>query len=71
MVSSNVGVGLRTTSDWKTFEKKRDDFSPHNKDCAIFEEKFNDKFYALHRPSELGGIIILQSNRLMAYIGKP
>ena len=58
MVSSNgVGVGLRTTTDWKTFEKKGMIFSPHNKDCAIFEEKFNDKFYALHRPSspELGG----------------
>ena len=28
-----------------------------NKDCAIFEEKINGKFYALHRPSspELGG----------------
>jgi predicted GH43/DUF377 family glycosyl hydrolase len=44
MVSSNgVGVGLRTTSDWKTFEKKRM-FLVHNKDCAIFEKKFNDKF---------------------------
>ena len=32
-------------------------FSPHNKDCAIFEEKINDKYFALHRPSspELGG----------------
>lgn len=58
MVSANgVGVGLRTTKDWKKFEKKGMIFSPHNKDCAIFEEKFNDKFYALHRPSspELGG----------------
>ncbi|MFQ3173133.1 MAG: putative GH43/DUF377 family glycosyl hydrolase [Flavobacterium sp.] len=58
MVSSNgVGVGLRTTTDWKKFEKKGMIFSPHNKDCAIFEEKINDKFYALHRPSspELGG----------------
>jgi len=58
MVSENgVGVGLRTTKDWKTFEKKGMVFSPHNKDCAIFEEKINDKYYALHRPSspELGG----------------
>ena len=58
MVSGNgVGVGLRTTKDWKTFEKKGMIFSPHNKDCAIFEEKINGKFYALHRPSspELGG----------------
>lgn len=52
-----VGVGLRTTSDWKQFEKKGMIFSPHNKDCAIFEEKINGKYFALHRPSspELGG----------------
>ncbi len=58
MVSSNgVGVGLRTTKDWKKFDKKGMIFSPHNKDCALFEEKINEKFYALHRPSspELGG----------------
>ena len=58
MVSSNgVGVGLKTTKDWKTFEKKGMILSPHNKDCALFEEKINGKYYALHRPSspELGG----------------
>lgn len=58
MVSSNgVGVGLRTTKDWKSFEKKGLIFSPHNKDCAIFEERIHHKYYALHRPSspELGG----------------
>ncbi|WP_298288559.1 glycoside hydrolase family 130 protein [uncultured Lutibacter sp.] len=58
MVSAKgVGVGLRTTKDWKIFQKKGMIFSPHNKDCAIFEEKINNKFYALHRPSspELGG----------------
>ena len=58
MVSSNgVGVGLRTTKDWKSFQKKGMILSPHNKDCAIFEEKINGKFYAFHRPSspELGG----------------
>ncbi|TDG35277.1 glycosidase [Pedobacter changchengzhani] len=52
-----VGVGLRTTKDWKTFEKHGMIIPPHNKDCAIFEEKVNGKFYALHRPSsvDLGG----------------
>jgi predicted GH43/DUF377 family glycosyl hydrolase len=58
MVSANgVGVGLRTTKDWKNYEKKGMIFSPHNKDCAIFEEKINNKYFALHRPSspELGG----------------
>lgn len=54
---SGVGVGLRTTTDWINFEHKGMIFPPHNKDCAIFEEKINGKFYALHRPSskEIGG----------------
>ncbi|RZJ66318.1 MAG: glycosidase [Flavobacterium sp.] len=57
-VSSNgVGVGLRTTTDWKNFEKHGMILPAHNKDCAIFEEKINGKFYALHRPSsvDIGG----------------
>ncbi|MFH6995037.1 glycoside hydrolase family 130 protein [Flavobacterium sp. FlaQc-48] len=60
-VSENgVGVGLRTTKDWKNFESKGMILPPHNKDCAIFEEKINGKFYALHRPSspQLGGNFI-------------
>ncbi|KQB42708.1 glycoside hydrolase family 130 protein [Flavobacterium aquidurense] len=60
-VSDNgVGVGLRTTKDWKNFESKGMILSPHNKDCAIFEETINGKFYALHRPSspEIGGNFI-------------
>ncbi|HTD98502.1 MAG TPA: glycoside hydrolase family 130 protein [Mucilaginibacter sp.] len=54
---SGVGVGLRTTKDWVNFEKKGVIFPPHNKDCAIFEERIGDKYYALHRPSsvEIGG----------------
>jgi predicted GH43/DUF377 family glycosyl hydrolase len=57
-VSDNgVGVGLRTTTDWKNFEKHGMIMPPHNKDCAIFEEKINGMFYALHRPSSaaIGG----------------
>ncbi|WP_029272490.1 glycoside hydrolase family 130 protein [Flavobacterium sp. KJJ] len=60
-VSENgVGVGLRTTKNWKSFENKGMIFPPHNKDCAIFEELVNGKFYALHRPSspEIGGNFI-------------
>ncbi|RZL50547.1 MAG: glycosidase, partial [Pedobacter sp.] len=55
--SHGVGVGMRTTKDWKTFEKHGMIIPPHNKDCAIFEEKINGMFYALHRPSsvDLGG----------------
>ncbi len=57
-VSENgVGVGLRVTKDWKTFEAHGMIIPPHNKDCAIFEEKINGLYYALHRPSsvEIGG----------------
>ncbi|MFF5382574.1 glycoside hydrolase family 130 protein [Pedobacter suwonensis] len=52
-----VGVGLRTTTDWKKFEHHGMIIPPHNKDCALFEERINGKFYALHRPSSvaLGG----------------
>jgi predicted GH43/DUF377 family glycosyl hydrolase len=57
-VSKNgVGVGLRTTRDWKTFEAHGMILPPHNKDCAIFGEKINGLYYALHRPSsvDIGG----------------
>ncbi|MPN28333.1 1,4-beta-mannosyl-N-acetylglucosamine phosphorylase [bioreactor metagenome] len=52
-----VGVGLIATQDFKNFDRKGMIFPPHNKDCAIFEEKINGMYYALHRPSspELGG----------------
>ena len=58
MVSANgVGVGLQQTRDWKTFTHRGMIFPPHNKDCAIFEGKVDDYYYALHRPSSpyLGG----------------
>jgi beta-1,2-mannobiose phosphorylase / 1,2-beta-oligomannan phosphorylase len=57
-VSGNgVGVGLRTTVNWKDFKSGGMMLPPHNKDCAIFEEKINGLFYALHRPSsvDIGG----------------
>jgi len=52
-----VGVGLIKTNDWKKFDRVGMIFPPHNKDCAIFGEKINGKYYALHRPSspQLGG----------------
>jgi len=58
MVSDvGVGVGLIQTKDWMTFDRKGMIFPPHNKDCAIFGEKINGNYYALHRPSspQLGG----------------
>ena len=57
-VSGNgVGVGLRTTTDWKNFQSYGMMLPPHNKDCAIFEEKVKGLYYALHRPSsvDIGG----------------
>ncbi len=57
-VSDNgVGVGLRTTTDWKNFQSHGMMLPPHNKDCAIFEERINGLYYALHRPSsvDIGG----------------
>jgi predicted GH43/DUF377 family glycosyl hydrolase len=55
--SHGVGVGLRTTRDWKSFVHHGMIFPPHNKDCAVFEERIGGKYYAFHRPSspELGG----------------
>lgn len=52
-----VGVGLMSTTDFKAFSRYGMIFPPHNKDCAMFEEKIGDFYYALHRPSspELGG----------------
>lgn len=58
MVSSfGVGVGLMQTRDWKNFTRRGMIFPPHNKDCCLFSEKVNGKYYALHRPSspQLGG----------------
>lgn len=57
-VSSNgVAVGMMSTADWKHFDRHGLILPPHNKDCALFEEKINGKYYMFHRPSspELGG----------------
>lgn len=52
-----VGVGLIITTDFLHYDRKGMIFPPHNKDCALFEEKINGLYYAFHRPSspELGG----------------
>jgi predicted GH43/DUF377 family glycosyl hydrolase len=60
-VSENgVGVGLITTRNWKDFERRGMIMPPHNKDCALFEEKINGLYYCMHRPSgvDLGGNFI-------------
>lgn len=55
--SVSVGVGLIHTCNWKEYTRHGMILPAHNKDCALFEEKIGDRFYALHRPSspELGG----------------
>jgi beta-1,2-mannobiose phosphorylase / 1,2-beta-oligomannan phosphorylase len=52
-----VGVGLRSTDNWRDFLSHGMIFPPHNKDCALFDEKIGDRYFALHRPSSpnLGG----------------
>lgn len=57
---NGVGVSLKTTKDWKTFDSAGMIFPPHNKDCAVFCEKVGGKYFALHRPSsvEIGGNFI-------------
>ncbi len=57
---AGVAVGMRSTRDWKSFSEPELIFPPHNKDCALFEEKIGGKYYALHRPSSplLGGNFI-------------
>ena len=60
-VSENgVGVGLMRTRDWRHFSRDGMIIPPHNKDCALFEEKIGNKYYCLHRPSgiSLGGNFI-------------
>lgn len=41
---------LASTKDFKTFYRYGIIFCPDNKDVALFPEKINGKFYALHRP---------------------
>ncbi len=54
-VSENgVGVGLMRTRDWRNFSRDGMIMPPHNKDCALFEEKINGQYFCLHRPSGLG-----------------
>lgn len=52
-----VGVGLIETADFKSYKRHGMIFPPHNKDCALWEEKIGEMYYAFHRPSspELGG----------------
>ncbi len=66
-----VGVGLRSTTDWLSFERHGMILPPHNKDCALFEEQIGGKYYARHPPSspQWGGnyIWIAESSDLVSW----
>jgi predicted GH43/DUF377 family glycosyl hydrolase len=49
-----VGVAHSVTDDFKSFDRHGLILPPHNKDCALFPEKVNDRFMAIHRPSGFG-----------------
>jgi predicted GH43/DUF377 family glycosyl hydrolase len=51
--SWGYGVGLRETSDWRTFREHGLIFPPANKDAAIFDRKVEGKYVCLHRPSAI------------------
>jgi predicted GH43/DUF377 family glycosyl hydrolase len=47
-------TALAVTDDFEAVEKKGLIFHPENKDVAIFPEKINGKYVALHRPNNSG-----------------
>ena len=51
------GVGLASTTDWQSFERKGMILAPPNKDCVLFPERIGGQYVILHRPvaAELGG----------------
>jgi beta-1,2-mannobiose phosphorylase / 1,2-beta-oligomannan phosphorylase len=47
-------TALSVTEDFKSYQKLGIIFHPENKDVAIFPEKVNGKYIALHRPNNSG-----------------
>ena len=46
-----VTTCLASTKDFHTFDRRGVIFCPENKDVAIFPERIDGKYYALHRPT--------------------
>lgn len=73
-VSENgVGVGMMHTRDWRTFSTEGMILPPHNKDCALFEEKIDGNYYCFHRPSGIrlgGNFIWISSSPDLAHWGR-
>ncbi len=49
--SCGMNVALIKTNDFIKFERLGNIFHSDNKDCVIFPEKINGKYFALHRPN--------------------
>lgn len=49
--SRGVVTALAKTCDFKTFERLGIIFGPDNKDVALFPEKIDGRYHALHRPA--------------------
>jgi len=52
--SYGVGVGMASTSDWRSFQRLGMILPPHNKDCAVLPRRAGGLYQALHRPSGVG-----------------
>ncbi len=50
-LTSSICTKMVTTKDWKVFHRQGVIFCPDNKDVAIFPQKVNGLYAALHRPS--------------------
>ena len=55
--SMGVCVAMKMTKDWVHFTDMGLILPPHNKDCTLFDEKIEGRYFLLHRPSspEIGG----------------
>lgn len=66
-------VGLARTDDLTEIERIGLIFAPSNKDAALFPQKFNGRWAALHRPDAGGGIenIWIAYSNDLSYWGEP
>lgn len=49
--SYGINVRLMTTKDFVTYDRLGNMLHPDNKDCVIFPQKMDGKYYCMHRPS--------------------
>jgi len=53
-VEGSWATALAVTDDFKSFKSQGVIFHPENKDVALFPERVNGKYLALHRPNNSG-----------------